>query len=159
MPALVQAVLPVGVRGIVMAAMVSIMMSAADGFLNGAAIGLVCDTLLPLRPEMSDRAQLRWLRGVNLATGLGAMALAFIVPDVFQILVLAYSFWAPLILVPLAAAFLGIRSSGRRSAMRCSPGWRPPSFGIMRSASRGRSTGRWSGCCATYACSSAAPAG
>lgn len=113
MPALVQAVLPVGVRGVVMAAMVSIMMSAADGFLNGAAIGLVCDTLLPLRPQMSDRTQLRWLRGVNFATGLGAMMLAFAVPDVFQILVLAYSFWAPLILVPLAAAFLGIRSSGR----------------------------------------------
>ena len=34
-------------------------------------------------------------------------------PDIFDILVLAYSFWCPLILVPLAAAFLGIRSDGR----------------------------------------------
>ena len=62
---------------------------------------------------MSDKNQLRWLRGVNLATGLGAVLLAFVVPDIFSILVLAYSFWCPLILVPLAAALLGIRSTGR----------------------------------------------
>lgn len=113
MPALIQAVLPLGMRGIVMAAMVSIILSAADGFLNGAAVGLVCDTLLPLHPDMPDKKQLRLLRGVNLGTGLAAMGLAFVLPDIFGILVLSYSFWCPLILVPLAAAFLGIRSTGR----------------------------------------------
>lgn len=113
MPALVQAVLPVGVRGIVMASMVSIILSAADGFLNGASVGLVCDTVLILRPGMSDKAQLWWLRAVNLATGLAAVAVAFALPDIFNILVLAYSFWCPLILVPLAAALLGVKSNGR----------------------------------------------
>lgn len=113
MPTLIQSVLPVGLRGIVMAAMVSIILSAADGFLNSAAVGLVCDTLLPLRPGMSDKTQLFLLRAVNLLTGLAAVAVAFAVPDIFDILVLAYSFWCPLILVPLAAAFLGIRSDGR----------------------------------------------
>lgn len=113
MPALVQAVLPPGIRGIVMASMVSIILSAADGFLNGAAVGLVCDTVLVLRPRMSDKAQLWWLRAVNLATGLAAVAVAFLLPDIFNILILAYSFWCPLILVPLAAALLGVRSNGR----------------------------------------------
>ena len=113
MPTLVQAILPLGIRGVVMAAMVSIILSAADGFLNGASVGLVCDAIMPLCPHMSDKNQLRWLRGVNLATGLGAVLLAFVVPDIFSILVLAYSFWCPLILVPLAAALLGIRSNGR----------------------------------------------
>ena len=70
MPTLIQSVLPVGLRGIVMAAMVSIILSAADGFLNSAAVGLVCDTLLPLRPGMSDKTQLFLLRAVNLLTGL-----------------------------------------------------------------------------------------
>lgn len=113
MPVLVQTVLPVGIRGIVMAAMVSIILSAADGFLNGASVSLVCDTVLPLCPHMSDKAQLRWLRGVNLSTGLAAVLLAFILPDIFDILVLAYSFWCPLILIPLAAALLGVKSNGR----------------------------------------------
>lgn len=55
MPQLILSVLPLGVRGLVMAAMVSIMLSAADGFLNGAAVSLVQDVLVPLRPALSDR--------------------------------------------------------------------------------------------------------
>ncbi len=113
MPELIRAVLPVGVRGIVMAAMVSIMLSAADSFLNSASISLVCDTLMPLRPGMTDRQQLRALRLTNLLTGAAAIAVSFAVPDVFGILMLAYSCWAPLVLVPLAAGFLGVRSNGR----------------------------------------------
>lgn len=50
---------------------------------------------------------------MNLATGLAAVAVAFVLPDIFNILVLAYSFWSPLILVPLAAALLGVKSNGR----------------------------------------------
>ncbi|MBR2338022.1 MAG: sodium:solute symporter family protein [Clostridia bacterium] len=113
MPDLIVTLLPVGLRGLLMAAMVSIILSAADGFLNGAAVSLVCDTVLPARPHMSDRAQLRWLRGVNLATGLAAVAVSFAIPHVFSILLLAYSFWSPVVLVPLAAALLGVRANGR----------------------------------------------
>lgn len=113
MPELIRAVLPVGVRGVVMAAMVSIMLSAADSFLNSASISLVCDTWMPLHPHMTGRQQLRALRLTNLLTGIAAVAISYVVPDVFSILILAYSFWSPLVLVPLAAAFLGIKSSGR----------------------------------------------
>ena len=113
MPALVKEILPVGVRGLVMASMVSIILSAADGFLNRASVGLVCDTVRVLCPDISGRAELWCLRAVNLATGIAAVAVAFVLPDIFNILVLAYSFWSPLILVPLAAAMLGIRSNGR----------------------------------------------
>ena len=110
MPDLILRILPVGLRGILMAAMASIILSAADGFLNGATVSLVCDTILPRHPEMTDREQLRCLRRVNLMTGIAAMALAFFIPDVFSILLIAYSFWSPSILVPLSAALLGIRS-------------------------------------------------
>lgn len=113
MPRMILSILPIGLRGLVMAAMVSIILSAADGFLNGASVGLVCDAILPVAPGLSDRTQLRLLRGVNLLTGTAAVLLAFVLPGIFDILVLAYSFWCPLILVPLAAAFLGIRSDGR----------------------------------------------
>lgn len=113
MPALIMKILPVGLRGILMAAMVSIILSAADGFLNGATVSLVCDTILPRRPQLSDRAQLRLLRTVNLATGLAAVCVSLCVPDVFSILLLAYSFWSPVILVPLAAALLGKRRNSR----------------------------------------------
>lgn len=113
MPQLIVTVLPVGLRGLMMAAMVSIILSAADGFLNGAAVSLVCDTLLPTHPHWDDRTQLRWLRGVNAVTGIAAVLISFAVPHVFSILLLAYSFWSPAVLVPLSAALLGINSHGR----------------------------------------------
>ena len=107
------AVLPNGLRGIVMAAMVSIMMSASDSFLNGAAVSLVRDVVRPLRPSLDDRTELRLLQWSNAAIGLGALTVAFAVPNVFEILVLSYSFWSPLILVPLVAALRGVSSNGR----------------------------------------------
>lgn len=113
MPDLILRILPIGFRGILMAAMTSIILSAADGFLNGAAVSLVCDTILPAHPHMTDRAQLRALRLTNLATGVAAMLLAFLVPNVFSILLIAYSFWSPAILVPLSAALLGIRTESK----------------------------------------------
>ncbi len=113
MPDLIAAILPTGLRGVMMAAMVSIILSAADGFLNGAAVSLTCDTVLALWPSLSDKKQLWLLRGINLVTGLLAMGLSFAVPHVFSVLLLAYSFWSPAVLVPLAAALLGIRADGR----------------------------------------------
>ena len=110
MPALILQTLPMGLRGILMAAMVSIVLSAADSFLNGATISLVCDTILPCIPKLSDRSSLRLLRLVNLFTGIFAAVISFCVPDVFSILLLAYSFWSPVILVPLVAALLGVRA-------------------------------------------------
>lgn len=113
MPALIVSVLPVGVRGLIMAAMVSIMLSAADGFLNGAAVSFTQDILLPLRPKLSDKGQLTALRAVNFFTGAAAVALALFMPDVFRILELSYTFWSPLIVVPLAAALLGVPARPR----------------------------------------------
>jgi SSS family solute:Na+ symporter len=113
MPRMILTVLPIGLRGIVMAAMVSIILSAADGFLNGASIGLVCDAVLPLQPATPPALQLKLLRYVNLLTGAAAVALAFLLPGIFDILLVAYSFWCPVLLVPLAAAFRGVRAPRR----------------------------------------------
>ena len=113
MPRMILTVLPIGLRGVVMAAMVSIILSAADGFLNGAAIGLVCDAILPLQPKTSPSLQLKLLRYTNLLTGVSAVALAFLLPGIFDILLVAYSFWCPIMLVPLAAAFRGVRAPRR----------------------------------------------
>lgn len=108
MPALILKVLPMGVRGLVMAAMVSIMLSAADGFLNGAAVSLVGDVITPLFPRLTDKATLRLYRVTNLLVGVTAVIVALTFPNVFRILTFAYTFWSPLIFVPLSAAFFGV---------------------------------------------------
>ncbi len=106
MPALINAVLPIGVRGIVMASLVSMLLSAADGFLNGAAVGLIHDTLCPLG-VVSAKRELQALRLSNALTGVTATAAALLLPDIFVILKLAYTFWCPLIVPPLIFALRG----------------------------------------------------
>lgn len=108
MPALILAVMPPVLRGCLMAAQVSVIMSAADGFLNGAAVGVVNDSIALLRPGLSDRSRLHLMRAVNLGTGAVAVAVALMIPDVFGILTLAYECWCPVILVPLSATLLGL---------------------------------------------------
>ncbi len=106
MPALIRAVLPVGVRGLVMAAMVSILLSASDSFLNSATIGLIADGVTPWYP-LTQRQQLWGMRLANIATGVVGVLMALLLEDVFSILMTAYAFWCPLLLAPLAAAFAG----------------------------------------------------
>ena len=116
MPALILQVLPVGLRGLIMAAMVSMMLSAADGFLNGAAVSLVEDVLLPLVPAMSDRHRLRWLRAVNLLTGVCGVCTALFIPHIFRILEISYTLWAPLMVPPLVFALRGGKADGHTFA-------------------------------------------
>ncbi len=105
MPALILAVLPTGIKGIVMASMVSMMLSAADGFLNGAAVSLTEDVLVPCGLPAEKR--LFSLRMSNFLTGAAATAAALLLPDIFGILKLAYTFWCPLIVPPLIWALRG----------------------------------------------------
>ena len=114
MPSLVMSVLPSGVRGLVIAAVVSVVMSSADSTLNSATIGLVNDILAPLsRGGLSGRRGLNAARACNVATGLLGLSLALFIPDVLKALLLAYTFWAPVILVGLVAAVLGKKASSR----------------------------------------------
>lgn len=106
MPALINTVLPIGIRGIVMASLVSMLLSAADGFLNGAAVGLIHDALRPLKVITADK-ELAALRLTNALTGIAATAAALLLPDIFVILKLAYTFWCPLIVPPLIYALRG----------------------------------------------------
>lgn len=107
MPALILRVLPTGLRGLIMAAMVSIMLSAADGFLNGAAVSFTRDIALPFFSHMTDKRQLQLLRGSNFLTGAIAVALALLTPDLFRILEISYTFWCPLMVPPLVMALRG----------------------------------------------------
>ena len=107
MPALIQLVLPTGLRGVVVAAMLSIYMSTADSFLNSASVGLVADGILPLLPkEPGQKAKLWMVKGSNILIGLAAMGVALSIPNVFDSMMFAYQFWCPMMLAPLLSALL-----------------------------------------------------
>lgn len=112
MPYVIQSALPVGLRSLVIASLISVVMSSADSFLNSASISLVNDIINPLRrvPLASHRG-LRWARMTTLVTGSVAVVFALKIQSLLDILIYAYNFWAPIILVPLAAVLLGFRTS------------------------------------------------
>lgn len=107
MPELVRAVMPIGVRGFMISAVITIVMSSADSYLNCGAVGIVGDILTPLRKkEFSERSGLFLARFSNFMIGILAVAFAVAIPNVLDVLMSAYTFWCPLILVPLAAALM-----------------------------------------------------
>jgi len=112
MPYVIRTVLPVGVRGIVIAGVISIVMSSADSFLNGAATSCINDFVKPLRKnQLSEGQELLLAKLTNCFVGILAVIFAVKIESVLDILIYAYNFWAPIILVPLAAVLLGLRAT------------------------------------------------
>ena len=104
--------LPIGLRGVVIAGVISIVMSSADSFLNAAAASCVNDLVNPFRRrQLSDRNGLLLAKLTNCVVGALAVVFAVKIRGVLDILIYTYNFWAPVILVPLAAVLLGIRVS------------------------------------------------
>ncbi len=111
MPHMIMTILPIGVKGIVIAGVISIVMSSADSFLNSAAVAAVNDIVKPIFRD-SEKAGALWIaRLFTVIVGLGAVLFAINIKSVLDILLYSYNFWAPIILVPLIAALFDIKAT------------------------------------------------
>jgi len=111
LPYVIQETMPIGLLGIVIAGVIAITMSSADSFLNSASVAVVNDVVNPLRKkDLTPKAGLRVARIAALATGVLSIYFAVSIESILDILIYAYNFWAPVILVPLAATLLGVRA-------------------------------------------------
>ncbi len=111
MPHVVNAVLPPVLKGIVVAAVIAIVMSSADSFLNAASVAVTNDIVRPLvRTPLSERRLLLIAQITTVAVGVLAIWFAISIQSVLDILIYAYNFWAPIILVPLIAVLMGSRA-------------------------------------------------
>ncbi|HET7100348.1 MAG TPA: sodium/solute symporter, partial [Terriglobia bacterium] len=74
-PRLVQGLLPVGLRGLVLAGLIAILMSSMSACYNSSATLVVRDFVLRLRPATTERQQVVWGRWVTLLMAvLGVLA-------------------------------------------------------------------------------------
>lgn len=111
LPYVVHEVLPAGVRGFVIAGILSVIMSSAAGFLNAGAVSFVNDIVKPLKKDTISEHSLFWMARVStLLLGIIAVTFALLINNILDILLYAYNFWSPIIVVPLAAIMLGIKS-------------------------------------------------
>ncbi|OMH31736.1 sodium:solute symporter [Motiliproteus sp. MSK22-1] len=101
LPALIRSALPVGITGLVLAALLAVVMSTADSYLNSSAVVFVRDIYQSfINPDITEQHRLWLERGVNLGIGLGAVLFALYATSIVDALLMSYAFWAPTILIP-----------------------------------------------------------
>lgn len=123
LPYTIKMVMPIGLKGLAIAAMLAVVMSSADSFLNSTATAMVKDILIPLgwKPK-NEKTELITSRGVTFIIGTVAIVFALSSASVMDILLYSYQFWTPFILMPLLAAVFGVRSSDKIFVIAASVG-------------------------------------
>lgn len=99
--------LPVGLLGLAIAALMSIVMSSQDSILNAASVSFNNDILAVFSDKYKDdQKALRTSRLLNLLIGIVATIFAINVPGIVEALLYCYTLWAPTIVLPLIIATL-----------------------------------------------------
>lgn len=113
-PYLVNQILPVGIKGLVIAGVMAVIMSTADSFLHVAGLLLTHDVIKPIMGErMTHQKELSVARIVTAVIGTLALIGALSNTNIIELNILAYVFWLPAIFIPLVSAILGIKASVR----------------------------------------------
>lgn len=105
LPLLLQEILPIGVKGIVVAAYFSAIMSTADSCLIASSGNFVNDLLHKYVKNLSDKKLIRLSQIVTFVIGIVAMLIAFMFESVLNIILHAYSFMVGGLVVPTLAAY------------------------------------------------------
>jgi SSS family solute:Na+ symporter len=106
-PIVVMNLLPAGLIGLVVAALLAVVMSTASSYLNSIAVVFVKDIYQPfINPRVSAQKKLWLERGLSLGVGVVATVFALSVPSIVDALLYSYTFWAPTIVIPLLIAVL-----------------------------------------------------
>lgn len=107
LPTIVREVLPVGIAGLVAAALLAVVMSTADSQLNSATVVFAKDIYKSfIDPDVSPGKMLWLERGVNVIIGLGAAVFALSAESIVDALLYSYALWAPTVIIPFVLAVL-----------------------------------------------------
>ncbi len=111
-PHLINTILPVGLKGVAIAGLLSVVMSTADSYLNAAGITLIHDVIKPLcKPGLSDDSELRMTKIATFILGTAATIIALSFSSIMSIILFSLNFWGPIVVIPLYMGLLGVRVS------------------------------------------------
>ena len=94
--------LPVGIYGVLLAAVIAIVMSSQESVLNSGAVAFVRDVVHVFR-EVDDKTSLTLAKISTIAIAAVAIYVARYAPSIIDGLLILYSIWAPTILLPMLA--------------------------------------------------------
>jgi SSS family solute:Na+ symporter len=104
MPSLIIEYMPVGIKGLCLAAMIAIMMSTADTCLLVAGTTFSHDIVSPLRPRMDEKKLLLISRVFILIIGVLGMVFALVMTGIFEMILLAFAIFVAGGFAPIMAA-------------------------------------------------------
>jgi solute:Na+ symporter, SSS family len=112
LPTIVMRLMPIGLVGLLVAALLAVVMSTASSYLNSIAVVFTKDIYQPfVNPNLTGRTRLWIERALSVVVGAAATVFAITVPSIVDALLYSYALWAPTIIIPLLAAVLfGVRS-------------------------------------------------
>lgn len=103
-PALAIHVLPIGLTGLALAGILSVIMSTADSYLLVSVQTCVHDIGKTFFPEMKDKTEIFLSRIFSVILPLGALVIALYIKNAYNILMFAWSFYAAAAGIPAFAA-------------------------------------------------------
>ena len=103
-PALAIRVLPIGLTGLALAGLLSVIMSTADSYLLVSVQTCVHDIGKTFFPKMKDRTEILLSRIFSIILPLGALVIALYIKNAYNILMFAWSFYAAAAGLPAFAA-------------------------------------------------------
>jgi len=103
-PALAIKVLPVGLTGLALAGMLSVIMSTADSYLLVSVQSVVRDVIKTFKPDMKEKTEILLSRTFSILLPIGALIIALYIKNAYNILMFAWSFYAASCGLPAFAA-------------------------------------------------------
>ena len=103
-PGLVIHILPVGITGLCLAGLLSVMMSSADSYLLISTQTFVQDLGKTLNPKMSDKREVFISRILSAVLAIGALIIALYIKNAYNALMFAWTFYAASVGLPALAA-------------------------------------------------------
>lgn len=103
-PALAIEILPVGLTGLALAGILSVIMSTADSYLIVSVQSCVHDVYKVFRPNISEKKELMLTRVFAVIMPLGALLIALYIKNAYNILMFSWSFYAASAGLPAFAA-------------------------------------------------------
>ncbi|KUK39563.1 MAG: Na+/solute symporter [Synergistales bacterium 54_24] len=111
-PALITAILPVGLTGLVVAAYIAAVLSTADSCLVGSVAIFVNDIYRKLiNPDANDSELVKVSRIATIVLGILAIGLAYMVPRIIELVLYAYTFGAAGLFFPMLALLFWKRAT------------------------------------------------
>lgn len=113
-PRIIVELLPAGIAGVVIAAYIAAVMSTADSCLIGPVAIFTNDVYRKhVDPQASEPALVRIARTMTIVLGVLAIAIAYLVPNVLELILYAYTFGAAGIFFPMLGLLFWPRTTAK----------------------------------------------